>query len=77
MKLYLEKVDVEPERGWPRLVRWRRRSYRVEVVMDFWVSQTGWWGREEKRSYLRLSTDRGMMEIYRSGVAWILSRLTD
>lgn len=77
MKIYLEPVEVEPPTGKPRRIQWRRQRYNVEAVVDFWISQTRWWSREEKRTYLRLMTDRGMMEIYRNGVAWMLSRVAD
>jgi hypothetical protein len=77
MKIYLEPVAVEPARGCPRRIHWRKQHYNVETVVDFWISQTKWWSHEEKRTYLRLMTDRGMLEIYRAGVAWMLSRLAD
>jgi hypothetical protein len=77
MKIYLERVEVEPAAGRPQRIRWRKQRYNVETVVDFWISQTKWWSREEKRTYLRLMTDRGMMEIYRHGIEWILSRLAD
>jgi hypothetical protein len=35
-------------------------------VLDSWVLQSRWWGREEKRVYYCLDTDRGVIEIYRS-----------
>lgn len=77
MKLYLEPIHVEPAHGKPRRLRWRRRDYIVEEVVDFWISQTRWWRGEEKRIYLRLATDGGMLEVYRSAATWILSRVAD
>jgi hypothetical protein len=38
----------------------------VRRVLDFWILQSRWWGREEKRIYFRLETDGGVMEIYRT-----------
>lgn len=77
MKLYLEPIQVEPPTGKPRRLRWRRRVYVVEEVIDFWISQTHWWRGEEKRVYLRLLTDGGTLEVYRSGADWTMSRVAD
>jgi hypothetical protein len=77
MKLYLEPIQVEPPKGKPRRLRWRRRVYVVEEVIDFWISQTRWWRDEEKRIYLRLLTDGGTLEVFRSGVDWTMSRIAD
>ena len=77
MKIYLEHIDVEPVSGRPRLIQWRKQRYRVEDVIDFWISQTKWWSVEEKRIYLRLTPDRGMMEVFRQDASWKLSRLAD
>lgn len=77
MKIYLEHIDVQPASGRPRRIQWRKQRYNVEEVIDFWISQTKWWSVEEKRIYLRLATDRGMMEVFRQDASWILSRLAD
>ena len=77
MKLYLEPIDVEPAKGRPRRLRWRRRDYVVQEVVDYWISQTRWWRGEEKRYYLRLQTDGGTLEVYRSGPDWTVSRIAD
>jgi hypothetical protein len=77
MKVYLEPIDVEPTRGMPRRLRWRRRHYTVEQVADFWVSQTKWWSSEERRLYMRLVTNEGTMEIYRQGERWMMARVMD
>jgi hypothetical protein len=77
MKLYLEPIHVEPVKGKPRRLRWRRRVYVVEEIIDFWVSQTQWWRGEEKRYYLRLLTDGGTLEVFRSGAGWTMSRVAD
>ena len=59
-------IDVDLQNGSPRGIRLGKRVYRVRRVLDSWVLQTRWWGREEKRVYFRLDTDRGVIEIYRS-----------
>jgi hypothetical protein len=77
MKLYLEPVDVETDGGKPRKIRWRRTVFTVEQILDGWIAQGKWWRREEKRIYLRLLTDRGIIEVFRIGERWKLSRLFD
>jgi hypothetical protein len=78
MKIYLERIDVVILEGRPHTVTWRGRRYRVEQLLDFWVAQGGWWRGEERRVYMRLLTDHGMMEVYRlSEKEWRLSRMFD
>ncbi len=77
MKLYLEQVDVEEDGGKPKRVRWRKKVFVVERILDGWIAQGKWWRREEKRVYLRLLTDRGVIEVFRIGETWKLSRLFD
>jgi hypothetical protein len=77
MKLFLEPIDVDPPRGRPRRLRWRRRMYAIREIIDFWVSQTHWWRAEERREYLRVLTDDGVFELYRSAGRWTLSRVMD
>ena len=77
MKLYLEPIDVESTQGAPRKFQWRRKVFIVERILDGWISQGRWWRREEKRIYLKLLTDRGIVEVYRIGEKWKLSRLFD
>lgn len=59
-------VDVRPGGRVPRQFRWGGRTYRVRRLLDYWILQTRWWGREEKRIYYRLETHRGIVEIYRA-----------
>ncbi len=53
------------------------RRYRVREPLDVWVVQGRWWGEEEKRVFFRLRTDRGEVEVYRSGERWVLSKVMD
>lgn len=58
-------------------VRCGRRTYRVERLLEAWVVEGRWWGREERRDYVRLLTDRATVELYRRGDAWRLTRILD
>ena len=91
MKAYYEPIEVEPDTGPPSLVTWRRQTYQVRRVLDYWILQNRWWEREEKRVYLLLEADLliekklpsktrespATMEIYRVGKDWKLARLLD
>ena len=86
MKAYCEPIEVEPDSGRPALIRWRRHTYRVRRVLDYWILQNKWWEREEKRVYLLLETDPiparlqespTTMEVYRVGKDWKLARIVD
>jgi hypothetical protein len=43
------------------------------------VHQTGWWKPKggERRVYYRLKTESGIIDVYRSGEEWTLSRVVD
>jgi hypothetical protein len=61
----------------PRTVWIGQKKHRVLSIPDYWVIQSRWWRSEEKRCYLRLVTDSGLIEIYRRDDQWILSRIWD
>lgn len=65
MKYVNAPISVEARKGIPRRLRWGRRVYDVRRLLDFWILQSRWWGREEKRVYFRLDTDGGVVEVYR------------
>lgn len=65
MKFINIPISVEARKGVPRQIRWSRRTYTVRRLLDFWILQSRWWAREEKRVYFRLETDQGVMEVYR------------
>ncbi len=65
MKFLNVPISVEARKGVPRRIRWGRRTYIVRRLLDFWILQSRWWAREEKRVYFRLETDQGVMEVYR------------
>lgn len=77
MKRRSDTVSVRTLRGWPADVCLGDRVYRVRDVVDVWVVQGRWWGEEEKRVFFRLRTDQGDVEVYRSGVRWVLSKVMD
>lgn len=77
MKRRSETVSVHTARGWPATIRRGDRAYRVLELLDVWVVQGRWWGEEEKRVFFRLRTDGGLLEVYRSGEHWVLSRIMD
>lgn len=53
------------------------RSLNVRAVLDKWVARSRWWNNDEKRVYLRLDTSRGIIEVYRVGRQWYVSRIAD
>lgn len=65
MKFINTPVSVDARKGVPRRIRWDRSVYSVRRLLDFWILQSRWWGREEKRVYFRLETDGGVVEVYR------------
>lgn len=77
MKIIRAPVEVDVKKGWPVSIRWQNRRWSVTQVSDWWVARERWWSREEERVYFRLVTDRGVVEVYRSGDDWTLARLFD
>jgi len=77
MKRYADPVEVLLSRGSPRRVRWAERIYQVQEILDFWIYQSRWWSSEERRIYFRLRTNRGTIEIWRSGEQWVLAGVED
>jgi hypothetical protein len=75
MRVYQERVTVEPASGMPRTIYWRDTSYRVATMLDFWVAEGKWWSGGERRNYLLLITDRGTLEIFSADDRWYLSRV--
>lgn len=78
VKLINEPIEMKTEGRRPRLFRWRGRLYDVRALLDYWVLQSKWWtGREERRVYMKVYTNRGTVEIYRSGEKWVLAKVYD
>ena len=77
MKRRLQPVEVEVTKGWPVLVHLNGRQHRVRHLVDAWVVQGRWWAEEERRVYFRVDTTGGMLDIFRSGDDWVLSRVQD
>jgi len=57
---------------------WRRRTYRVERVLETWVLETDWWkeGGHVSRSYWRVRAGGRVVDLRydRLGKAWALER---
>jgi hypothetical protein len=57
---------------------WRRRTYRVERVLETWVLETGWWKDEGhiSRSYWRVRAGGRVVDLRydRLGKAWAIDR---
>jgi hypothetical protein len=53
------------------------QSLDVRAVLDKWVARSRWWSKDEKRVYVRLHTAHGIIEVYRTGRQWYLSRIAD
>lgn len=77
MKRRSDDIEVREVRGWPVEIRRDERVYRVVEMLDVWVVQGHWWGDEEKRVFFRVRTDRGAIELYRTGLRWVLSKELD
>ena len=71
MKFINVPVSVDARKGVPRRIHRGRRIYTVRRVVDFWILQSRWWGREEKRIYFRLETDGGVVEVYRTDASFM------
>lgn len=72
-------VHVQLQGSRPSRISWNDEVLHVEELIECWVHQTGWWRPEggERRIYYRLKTDGGIVEVYRSGGSWTLSRVAD
>ncbi len=68
MKSYQDPVTVRTKDGWPATIHWRKLDYAVTKVLDYWILQSKWWIREEKRVYFEVQRRSGaLMTIYRRG----------
>lgn len=77
MKAYDEPIAVETRKGWPQTIQWRRSTYSVEKVIDYWVLQTKWWVKDEKRVYFQVACGRSILEIYKTDGEWTLAKVVD
>jgi len=77
MKAYNEPIAVETREGWPQTIRWRRSTYSVREVIDYWVLQTKWWVKDEKRAYFQVECGGSILEIYKRDKEWILAKVVD
>lgn len=79
MRRVNQPVSVEVEDSCPARISWSDDILHVEDLIKCWVHQTGWWNPsgDERRVYYRLQTDEGIVDVYRSGTKWTLSRIVD
>lgn len=72
-------VQVRTRGSVPAHILWHDRRLVVRELLECWVHETGWWkpGGSTRRVYYRLRTDAGVVEVYRSGDTWTLSRIAD
>lgn len=58
-------------------IEWHNRIYLVSKISDAWIARSRWWSQDEKRFYIRVQTDQGMMEAYRCNSDWYISGIFD
>ena len=58
-------------------LHWKGRWTHVERRINAWVIQGQWWSDEVRREYMRVLTTIGVVEVYRQGDSWWLSRVLD
>jgi len=54
-----------------------RSRHVVTKVLDYWILQSKWWIREEKRVYFRVDCEGAIMEIFKRDGEWVLARVMD
>ena len=74
-----QTISVRTQDSCPTQISWNGDTLRVEDLIECWVHQTGWWKPKggERRVYYRLRTESGIIDVYRSGEEWTLSRVVD
>lgn len=78
MKRIMAPIEVETSKGWPIRLTWEGRMMVVRRPLRYWIRESRWWtGRSERRAYFSLLTQEGVVEIYRIGEKWVLSRIFD
>ena len=64
--------------GHPSGLNGPRKPVGVRRVLDFWRDGGGWWRGEPPRDYYLLEVETGtVLEVYRAGETWVLSRVAD
>lgn len=79
MRRVNQPISVQTQSSRPSRISWAGEVLNVQKLIECWVHQTGWWKPEggERRVYYRLKTETGIVEVYRSGEGWTLSRIAD
>jgi len=77
MKALREDMAVHLRGGRPIRVRWRNRTEPVIDIVDQWIVEGQWWGKERKLVFFRLRTASASMDVYFEDGAWHLAQLWD
>ena len=78
MKAVRSPIEViTSPNGMPARLRLKGQWVPVERLITAWVIQGVWWSDEVRREYLRVLTSIGVVEVYREGDHWWLSRVLD
>lgn len=77
MKQHGLPITVVLEGGRPIRVGRGTRTERVLRLVDSWIVRSRWWERDERRTYYRLETTAGVIDVYEHEGKWYLSRILD
>ncbi len=73
MKRRLLPISVACREGMPCRVR----NLAVERVLETWTLRSRWWEQEERRTYYRLETARGILDVFEREGQWFLATVLD
>ncbi len=77
MRLVEETIVVMTKENRPTRIERGSMSYRVIRMLEYWIVQSKWWLKDERRLYMHLITDQGMLEIFCTDGDWMLSKIWD
>lgn len=69
---------LEDENRHPSGLNGLQRPVKVGRILDFWRDSSHWWLNEAPRDYYLLELETGnVVEVFRAGESWTLSRIAD
>ncbi len=77
MRVVEESVEVKTWENRPTRIERGAVHYHVIRMLEYWIVQSKWWIRDERRLYMHLITDQGMLEVFCVEGDWILSKIWD
>jgi hypothetical protein len=82
MKRYFETIDVVLSEGHPAWFSYHAGEHSITGIEEIWILQGNWWILEEKRTYYRVLTNKGLAVIFfrqRKNLTdeWILEQIFD